>query len=573
MTTFVTHRPRPRRVLGALALLLALAVALGACAGLPQSGPVTSADTELPAGSEVSLFVPGPSPGAEPEEIVRGFLDAVTAGFGDDFGVAREFLAGPAVEDWRPGESTQIHVSSAPRVERTATGAVEVSVDAVATVDERGRYIQAPVDAVFDAEMSLARNAAGEWRIVDLPNGILLPEASFSLAYDSTYLHFLTPDDQYFVLETRWFPRENLATAATNALLAGPSEWLEPGVRTAAPSGTRLRVDSVPVGTDGVATVDLTSAVLEAEVSDRALLRAQIEATLATAGDVREVRLEVGQQAFDTGSSLPELSVYPYSTPSSWLAIADGELMQVSEGEATTHPGADLLGDELSSPATGYGEDPPSVVIDGGDNLVTVPDFQSPPSVLVEGRDLLAPSIDRFGWIWTITQEEDQDPQMIAIQATGERVDITAPWLAEGDVLALRISRDGSRAGLIREVAGEAVVEVVAVQRDAEGRPSQLADPVAVAQRLEDPSDLAWVGPTTLAVLATSDLEPSRAVHTVPLGAPHLALPVVEGAARITAGRGDTSLLVTTEDGTIFERNGATWRAAHVGLEDPALPG
>lgn len=573
MTTARRIRHLPRRTLGAIAMFLAAAVAFSACAGLPQSGPVTAADTELPASGQVSLFAPGPSTGAEPEEIVGGFLDAVMAGFGDDFVVAREFLAGSAVEDWRPGENTQIHGSSAPEIERTATGAVQVSVDAVATVDEMGRYTQAPVDAVFDAEMTLARNAAGEWRIVDLPDGILLPAANFSLAYSATYLHFLTPDDQYFVLETRWFPRENLATSATHALLAGPSEWLEPGVRTAAPSGTRLRVDSVPLGTDGVATVDLTSAVLEAEVSERALLRAQIESTLTSTADVREVRLVIGQQAFDTGSSQPELSLYPYSTPSSWLAIADGELMQVSDGEVTPHPGSELLGDDLSSPATGYGEDPPSVVIDGGDSLVTVPDFQSPPTILVEGRELLAPSIDRFGWIWTVSNEDEEEPELIAVQSTGERVSVTAPWIAEGAVLALRISRDGSRAGLIREVAGEAVVEVVAVQRDPDGRPGQLAEPSTVAQRLEDPSDLAWVGPTTLAVLATSDLEPSRAVHTVPLGAPHGALPVVEGAARITAGRGDTSLLVTTEGGTIFERNGATWRAAHVGLEDPALPG
>lgn len=561
----------PRRVLGTIGLLLAAALVLGACGALPRSGPVTAADTELPDSAQVSIFAQGPSTGAEPEEIVEGFLGAVAAGFEDDFVVAREFLAGSAVDDWRPREDTQIYDDR--EIERTATGAVQVSVNAVASVDELGRYTQAPLGATFDAEMTLARNAEGEWRIVDLPNGILLPSVNFSLAYASTYLHFLTPDNEYFVPEARWFPRENLATSVTQALLAGPSTWLEPGVRTAAPSGTRLRVDSVPRDNDGVATVDLTSAVLDADVTNRALLRAQIEATLTFTTDVREVRLMVGQQAFDTGSNQPELSIYPYSSPSSWLAIADGELMQVSEGEVTPHPSSVALGTELSSPATGYGEDPPSVVIDGGDRLMSVPDFQSASQVLLEGRNLLAPTVDRFDWAWTVSNEEERDPELLAVQTTGEQVSVDAPWIAEGPVLALRISRDGARAALIREVAGERVVEVVAVQRDAEGRPSELGEPSVIAQRLEDPSDLAWVAPTTLAVLATSDLEPSRAVHTVPIGAPHQALPVVEGAAQITAGRGDTSLLVTTEDGTIFERNGATWRAAHVGLEDPALPG
>src|SRR5690606_39942012 len=85
------HRTLRARLLVAVAALLALA----GCVSIPDSGPVRAADPLPPEGSSVTLIAYGPTPGATAHQIVQGFLRAVAAGGGDEFAVAREYLAAP----------------------------------------------------------------------------------------------------------------------------------------------------------------------------------------------------------------------------------------------------------------------------------------------------------------------------------------------------------------------------------------------------------------------------------------------------------------------------------------------
>ena len=85
-----------RRFLAAVAA----AVALSACSTVPASSP-TVPITQVPTrqDTEVGIEPLAPEPGASPEDIVRGFIDA-SASTGRGHPVAREYLTPAAADSW-----------------------------------------------------------------------------------------------------------------------------------------------------------------------------------------------------------------------------------------------------------------------------------------------------------------------------------------------------------------------------------------------------------------------------------------------------------------------------------------
>ena len=86
------------------AVLVAIcALSLVGCATLPTAGPVNDSKVRVGANQPLlGLSAPGPVPNATVEQIVTGFIRACSAGYSDDFTVARSFLAPKAAMDWRP---------------------------------------------------------------------------------------------------------------------------------------------------------------------------------------------------------------------------------------------------------------------------------------------------------------------------------------------------------------------------------------------------------------------------------------------------------------------------------------
>src|SRR4051794_17819196 len=93
-----------------LAVLVVLAVS--ACAGIPSSGPVTRVEDDQGLdGSTVRYSPAGPVEGGTPEQIVRGFLDAMLA-YPTSTRTAAAFLAPESAKKWNP--ATRLSVYSAP---------------------------------------------------------------------------------------------------------------------------------------------------------------------------------------------------------------------------------------------------------------------------------------------------------------------------------------------------------------------------------------------------------------------------------------------------------------------------
>ncbi|HLS73445.1 MAG TPA: LpqB family beta-propeller domain-containing protein, partial [Actinomycetaceae bacterium] len=165
------------------------------------------------------------------------------------------------------------------------------------------------------------------------------------------------------------------------------------------------------------------------------------------------------------------------------------------------------------------------------------------------------------------------DGTVQAYQPNGASSSVTASWLEDATVRALRISRDATRALVVRENDGVVQAEVAAVMRDPDGRPVSLGDPVVICEMLVTAGDATWVDEQTVAVLGTSGADTTTAVHLVTIGGPTTVLPAIEGATRVVAGTGDRSLIVGTEDGSLYERNGLGWTLTGSDVYDPTLPG
>ncbi|QGH68855.1 LpqB family beta-propeller domain-containing protein [Pseudactinotalea sp. HY158] len=563
-----TRRPGPRAL--AAVLIGACALALSSCVGLPTSGPVHAGVDSAVEPDAIVFLAADPRPGDDPEQIVRGFLDANPAGVADRFETAQKYLTEAARSTWRPGGGVTIYSGTTPpSVHEVEPGHVAVELTVAAYVDETGVYTEEAPGAEKTIEFSLAR-VGDEWRISGLDDGVIMSAVNFGSQYRQVPLYFLSPDLRFFVPDTRWFPQGNAATSAVQALLRGPVGWLAPGVITAFPSGTRAEPVTI---TEGVAEVGLSQEVLAAAGPDRQILLAQLQQTLTRLPQVRRVHATAGQVDLEEGVTPinptldPAVGVNP-------IGISDGTLATVAGGEVSPLPDSvPLAAGRYGALAVPYG-DGPVVGLVGGDTLATLPTAETESRTLLEAPGpLVAPSYDRFGLVWTGAQE-NEGRLLTADPVTGEQTEVAAPALTGRHLRALRVSRDGARLAVITEADGDVAVLVGAIVRDEQGTALDLGGAQRVGQALTDATALVWIDEQELGVLGIANNSP-QTVHVVPIGGPTAALPSVPDVVSIAAGRGEHELWLGTANGDLYARSGNGWRKVgeDLTLTDPTLPG
>lgn len=551
-------------------VLAALALVLAGCHSIPQSGPVNATRPPSSAGSNVGLYPTGPAQGASPEEIVRGFLTASAAGVSEDFQVARQYLAPRAAAAWVPLSQVRIYSDSrVPAITRTETEAVRVNLDSQATLDADGRYLPSPPATAISTEFSLAKNSDGEWRIVSLEDGLLVSSTLFSQQYARAPLYFLTSDSRYLVPDLRWLPRASLATSLTKELLAGPSPWLEKAVRTALPATTKLG-DGGIITDGGTAQVSLSPEALTVDLYTRRLIQAQVSASLQAVPGVKRAEVTVNGAPLDVGD-VADMEDYPYSGRNLLLQV-DGVPSWYSEG-ASCPLAMSSVPKNLSGLTLGYDENPLAIALSDSRRIVTLPDDGSDPVVIYESaKELIDPSIDRFGWIWS--GPNDGSGPLVALTRGGQLSTIEASWLDSPTISSIHISREGNRAVIVWHDKSTAHIAVAGIRRDEAGRPTKIDNPIDIGGDFESVADLAWIDAVTLVVLGQVPGSSDQGMYTVPIGGPITPLPAeVSGAVALTSGEGKDSIVVATEDGVILERSGGAWQTLITGSSDPALPG
>ncbi|MDY5585641.1 MAG: LpqB family beta-propeller domain-containing protein [Arcanobacterium sp.] len=561
------------RKLRLTALVLALALGLSACAGLPREGEVFVSERPDRARGSVSLSAQGPAEDATAEQIVQGFLRASSVGLSDDFSTARQFLTAEAAAKWNPLSIVRIYPDSQTlSTSQTPSGAFRVTVPALATVDSSGTYSASASDVTISNDFSLVRNADGQWRIALLDDGVTMSNALFDSLYAAAPLYFLMPDNEAFVADMRWYPRNGLLTRVVSGLVEGPSPWMLQAVHSAIPQGTDL-IKAEVRQTDSVAQIDLSAEIAALSPSSLALMEAQIYRTVTSLGLAQEVEItsEGANFAPDDRMDIPG-----YPLVSSGLSfLKDGVPTTMRDGEPKPLLNrADVAELDLFGLAASYsgGSSFGAALGDNGTTMFYL-DYANQKLVpAVQGKKLFAPSIDRYSWIWTGEAESTGEIQIYNVTSRDlvklPQLDLTGSTIRE-----LRVSREGGRAIVVSEEDGQIQISIFAITRDAQGRPTAFSELVNLGGRFVEISDFVWIGETRIAVLGRLQQASGSGVYLVDIGGPTTALPSVDGVVSIAGGRGRESLVVVDSDGTAYDYSSGIWRKFASDIFSPALPG
>ena len=232
-------------------------------------------------------------------------LRATIAGFSDDFATAKQFLTERTAAQWKPLETVSAYNGSTePQVSVAADGAFTVTSGQVGVVDSLGVFTPAQDGDTYVGEFSLATNSTGQWRIVGLPHGILLPFSRLMQNFAVSALAFLSRDRTRFVSELRWYPRNSQADSLVSGLLGGASAWLSDGVFSLIPRNAERASRGVVVEA-GTATVHLSADSDPASEEARRLMVAQIEQSLLQISGIDRVRVLAG--TVDLGAALTQI--------------------------------------------------------------------------------------------------------------------------------------------------------------------------------------------------------------------------------------------------------------------------
>ncbi|MEE1786003.1 LpqB family beta-propeller domain-containing protein [Streptomyces sp. SP17BM10] len=597
-------RPDPR--LAAVAGGVLVALLAGGCAAMPDSGGITK--VELSQGSadknlQVRVFPVGPARGAKPQDLLAGFLDAVTADEGYD--TARKYLTEEAAAAWNPDAGITVLAAtpppSAPDVPETeATTTLSITGQVVAAVDPGHTYALVTGQSTKSSDFTFQRQKDGEWRIDKLPPGLIMNETNFRNSYRQVDRYFYTAPDpsaagfgpapEVLVADPIYLRRRtDPLTAAAKALVGGPSNWLGPAVRTAFPSGAS--VDRVNVDDSRVAHVQLGGTDLADAVSCRRMAT-QLFYTLAEQGKGQVERAELkgrrGGCAAGRGDS-------PFTGPGALAGVgSEQQYLQRSDNGAlvllndtTTSSVRGVLGKPQPAGRTPLG--PVAVRRDGSqaavlsrdhhqlysvplsDNAVALPD-----PVLTSahtGDDGLAsPSWDGRGDLWVVDRSPES-PRVVTVR--GNRTYTVPVEKLDGrSVQMLRVSSDGARIALVVKDAnssGRSLMFGAIVHGGTPEAPTvRIVGLHTAAPAITDVSSLSWAESDQLLVLG-KEADRLPQLHYVSTdGSPSTDAPAQGGEGMATAevseakanvlSAAEPVLALQATEGRIYRLINSQWR-------------
>ena len=548
-----------RRSIFAAVLVMACALALTACAGLPTGGAVQEGrEAGSDAGPPDISFRPnGPQPGATPEQIVDGFLlagsgPAATAG-SSEWSTAREFLGASISSQWNPSAGVTIDQLTARQPRLIDENTVQVSIVPIATVDDKGAYDRADGGTIV-LTFDLGKNADGEWRIARAPDGIVLDSTTFTQVFQHYSLAYFDPTWTFLVPDVRWFPRTNTATRIADALInKPPSDWLAPAIKTAFPEEVGAN-PAVPVAS-GVAAVTLTDALGVDQTSlDR--MQTQLEASLGGAG-VSEVEMLVDNTV---------LPAQPVATRRT--AVTGPALARIEQGfgfltgdELTEIPGLSEAMADVDSSAIQVAPDRNLAAVQTTDGSVARVPATGSVSVLDSRPGLVNPTVDPSGVIWTVPADSPQ--AVVAFLPDGRASQIAAAWPGATHIGGMAVSRDGARMAALVTSGNRTSVWIAGIVQ-VDGVPKGLSEAFELGVVEGTGVGLAWLDDTTVGVLAADGT--ATVVLEQLVGGPGATTPGPEGAASIAGANSISSVRLRGADGTLYIKRGANWQETASGI-------
>ena len=613
------------RVLSSGALFCLL---MTGCAMVPTTGPVVPGDggdvSADPYGGYVRLLPAGPQPGVAPEGLVNGFLKDMGS-FEEDHKAARSYMLPDLREEWSPDSSVQVFqdldtVDFDSEISTDGlTATVRIRSSLVATIDEDGKYLPNDDDGLFEVPFHLAREGGdpeGEWRIQDMPEELILSQLDVERTHRPLNLYYFNPEGSALVPDPVYLPvsSEELTERLLRRLIAGPSDWLEPAVRSAFPGGTtpRMEVDNEQVEID-VGVLGRTNA---------AEMGAQIAWTLRQLPEIQEFSLIVNGEEVAFPDTEGESKERPRPVDDFWSEVApgaislgtrayyvnEGRLWSATDWEADTFDDAERVpgplgaGDiQLERFAISVDESTIAGIPLGGDEVVvsrTDPgaDYEE---VLDDGF-FTGLSWDVNGNLWVLEETDDPDEReddeetreeegglvlddrgtppgpgdstLWLLRGGEEVVRVSAPELNDRSLVDLQVSRDGTRVAAITEEDGERSLELGRVTVD--GDQVAVGGFIELARELEEVLDVSWRSADQLVILGSRDRGTSQAfLVSLDGGTPPASTGTsVAGMVTISGAPGQP-LIAGTDDGSVWISNDRlSWQNVAEGTA-PTFPG
>lgn len=484
-----------RRALLRVGCLATTTLALTSCASLPFSGNANHYADSRSSGlaAEGEITPAGPADGASPEEIIRGFLRA-GIGANDDYLVARQYLTAQKAQSWRPDTQALVYADSLLIQQGQEQSKYKVEVPVGTQVNSLGLATSFARTNSMDLEFTL-EEVNGQWRISELPDGVVLEQSEFKQSFSAFSLYFYDQTFTYAVPDIRWFAdRASVATSLVRVLIAGPAPYLQGAVRSAIPDNSSLTRNSVPIENNN-AQVSLSGTGISNDMSqlDIERIHTQLKQTLTRISGIENISLELGQQQAKVGQL--ENYIEPQLDP-----VVAKNVVGIDGNELTVR--SELLNDEsknsvfssthgsMTNLAMSYNRQSFAFLDPQRSQLTVVRGGQS--RLAFEGQGLTSPSYDQFQWLWSATEEGKIRAVSVANSSSIQPIDISASWLEGAKVLSLKVARDGARVAIVAESDGNSYLWVSGVNRNSENRPQSLTQPVRVGASISA-QFAAWV--------------------------------------------------------------------------------
>jgi hypothetical protein len=580
---------------------------------MPDSGDLRDVESTPRQDTEVRVFAMPPAEGAQPAEILQGFLEALTS---DDpqYATARQYLTGAAARQWRPESSTTV-LAGGPGIQAdrragrddTDDYAFTLTGSKVARVDEQQSYT--PLAGPYSQPVHLTRDKKSrQWRIDVLPQGVVMGQSDFQRNYMSV--------NKYYFASGTWAESGTSATAVADpvyvrrrvdamtqmvrSVLAGPTSWLEPVVRSSFPTGTALSggVTALTPDDQNKLTVPLNGKAAGVgrekcgEMATQLLFTLQ---NLTPTVDTVELQADgstlcaLGLGEDRAGSVARRGSV----KRSDYLYFVDDKhrLVRMSGAGVGAEPVPGALGEgvqPLGSAAVSWDERTAAGVSSDGKSLfvgsLVAGDPLEPPVLQSRGTTeddrLTAPSWDVRGDLWVADRNPAQPQLLVLEQGAGKPLDVRVPGL-NGRVDAVRVAADGVRIALVVRAKDDSKSLLIGrIERDDSSGDRPVVSVLelrSAAPELEDVTAMSWAGDSRLVVAGREQggVQTMRYVQvdgSTPKGPAPAAL---TGVQSIAASEDDRLPLVaySSEDGIVRLPSGAQWQKVVKDGWAPVYPG
>ncbi|MGW8364550.1 LpqB family beta-propeller domain-containing protein [Streptomyces wedmorensis] len=591
-----------------------------ACATMPDSGDVQAVKGANPGDSQVRVYAVAPRDNAEPDEIVDGFLEAMTS---DDpgFATARKYLTNEAARSWKPEQSITV-LTTAPDREQADRNAdpenqgraYPLSGRKIATVDARHAYQPvSPAEyeqSIHVVQQPTANGKGKEWRIDSLPPGLVLGEADFLRNYRSVNKYYFASGEDWVVADPVYIrqrqdpvTRMDPVTQTVKALLEGPTNWLKPAVDSSFLSGTELKEGVTTLTPDDQSTLRVP---LNAK-ADRAggdACRRMAAQLLFTLGDLTSVRVEQVELLGSGGQSLCRLGKGQAAEfaavrnadreESPYFVDGHGKLMMLMLGAKEAAAPAEVPGPlgkpglQLGSVAVDRGETRAAGVGSSGRELFvsSITTEQETPAAILRSKAakpedrLSAPSWDGRGDLWVADRDPAAPHLWMVPDGTGEPVEVRTPWLDDdARIESLRVSADGVRIALVVTRGDRTTLQIGRVQRQTAGDEPVVSvlDLQPATPRMESVTAVSWAGPSRLVVVGreAGGVQQIRYLQTDGSTSTTSVLPGLDGVTSVAAPHNDKSSVVADSgnDGIVRLAPGTNWQPVVKTGASPVYPG